>query len=162
VSAKDLGTGNEQQIRIEGGSGLASDEVQRMIRDAEAHADEARRLHEIADAKNLAETLAYQTERSLKEHRGALDESDASTIEGRIMELRQALEGDDVSEIKAKTEALQEASHKLAETVYASAQQSQAAGTSAGGNGAADSDEEVVEEADYEVIDEEQEAGKTS
>jgi molecular chaperone DnaK len=162
VSAKDLGTGNQQQIRIEGGSGLKEDEVQQMIRDAEAHADEARRLHEIADAKNLAETLAYQTERSLKEHRGALDESDASTIEGRIMELRQALEGDDVSEIKAKTEALQEASHKLAETVYASAQQSQAAGTSAGGNGAADSDEEVVEEADYEVIDEEQEAGKTS
>ena len=71
----------------------------------------------------MAETLAYQTERSLKEHRSALDESDASTIEGRVMELRQALEGDDISDIKAKTEALQEASHKLAETVYASAQQ---------------------------------------
>jgi molecular chaperone DnaK len=162
VSAKDLGTGNQQQIRIEGGSGLKEDEVQQMIRDAEAHADEARRLHEIADAKNLAETLAYQTERSLKEHRDALDESDASTIEGRVMELRQALETDDVSDIKAKTEALQEASHKLAEAVYASAQSAQASGPSPGGNGAADSDDEVVEEADYEVIDEEQEAGKTS
>jgi molecular chaperone DnaK len=162
VSAKDLGTGNQQQIRIEGGSGLKEDEVQQMIRDAEAHADEARRLHEIADAKNLAETLAYQTERSLKEHRDALDESDASTIEGRVMELRQALETDDVSDIKAKTEALQEASHKLAEAVYASAQSAPPSGTAPGGNGAADSDDEVVEEADYEVIDEEQEAGKTS
>jgi len=161
VQAKDLGTGNQQQIRIEGGSGLKENEVQQMIREAEAHADEARRLHEIVDAKNLAEQLAYQTERSLKEHRSALDESDASTIEGRIMELKQALEGEDVGEIRAKTEALQEASHKLAEAVYASAQQqSQTASAAAGGNGAPTSDEEVVEEGDYEVIDEEQEAPK--
>jgi molecular chaperone DnaK len=161
VSAKDLGTGNQQQIRIEGGSGLKEDEVQQMIRDAEAHADEARRLHEIADAKNLAETLAYQTERSLKEHRDKIDEADASTIEGRVMELRQALEGDDVADIKAKTEALQEASHKLAEAVYASAQQAQASGAPTSGDGAgATSDDEVVEDADYEVIDEEQEAPK--
>jgi molecular chaperone DnaK len=161
VSARDLGTGNQQQIRIEGGSGLKEDEVQQMIRDAEAHADEARRLREVADTKNHAEQLAYQTERSLKDHRSALDESDASTIEGRIMELKQALEGDDVAEIKAKTEALQEASHKLAEAVYASAQQAQAASTPTGGDGAgAASDDEVVEEADYEVIDEEQEAPK--
>jgi molecular chaperone DnaK len=161
VQAKDLGTGNQQQIRIEGGSGLKEDEVQQMIRDAEAHADEAHRLREVADTKNLAETLAYQTERSLKEHRDKIDESDASTIEGRIMELKQALEGDDVSEIKAKTEALQEASHKLAEAVYASAQQTQAASASTGGDGAGTtSDDEVVEEADYEVIDEEQEAPK--
>jgi molecular chaperone DnaK len=162
VSAKDLGSGNQQQIRIEGGSGLKEDEVQEMIRDAEAHADEARRLREVADTKNMAETLAYQTERSLKEHRSALDESDASTIEGRIMELRQALERDDVGEIKAKTEALQEASHKLAEAVYTSAQQAQ--GTPAGspgGNGASASDDETVEDADYEVIDEEQEAPRT-
>jgi molecular chaperone DnaK len=159
VSARDLGTGNQQQIRIEGGSGLKEDEVQQMIRDAEAHADEARRLREVADTKNHAEQLAYQTERSLKEHRSALDESDASTIEGRIMELKQALEGDDVGEIRAKTEALQEASHKLAEAVYASAQQ-QATAQAASGDGTSTSDEEVVEDADYEVIDEEQEAPK--
>src|SRR5919108_240404 len=95
--------------RIEGGSGLKDEEVQQMIRDAEAHADEAHRLRELADAKNHAETLAYQTERSLKEHREALSEADASTIEGRIMELRQVLDSSDVSEIRAKTEALQEA-----------------------------------------------------
>jgi molecular chaperone DnaK len=160
VSAHDLGTGNQQQIRIEGGSGLKEDEVQQMIREAEAHADEARRLHEVADTKNLAEQLAYQTERSLKEHRSALDESDAATIEGRIMELKQALEGDDVGEIRAKTDALQEASHKLAETVYASAQQPTASAASDGNGAAGSSDEEVVEEGDYEVIDEEQEAPK--
>jgi molecular chaperone DnaK len=159
VQARDLGTGNQQQIRIEGGSGLKEDEVQQMIRDAEAHADEARRLREVADTKNAAEQLAYSTERSLKDHRGALDESDASTIEGRIMELRQALESDDVGEIRAKTEALQEASHKLAEAVYASAQQ-QTAQAASSGDGGSTSDEEVVEEADYEVIDEEQEAPK--
>ena len=159
VSAKDLGTGNQQQIRIEGGSGLKEEEVQQLIRDAEAHADEARRLREVADTKNHAEQLAYQTERSLKEHRSALDEADAATIEGRVMELRQALEGDDVGEIRAKTEALQEASHKLAEAVYASAQQQTTSTASATGNGGG-SDDEVVEEGDYEVIDEEQEAPK--
>jgi molecular chaperone DnaK len=158
VSAKDLGTGNEQQIRIEGGSGLKDDEVQQMIKDAEGHADEARRLREVADAKNQAESLAYATERSLKEHRDKIDESEASTIEGRIMELKQALEGGDVAEIRAKTEALQEASHKLAEAVYAQASQAQAASAQAGngGDGAAASDDEVVEDADYEVIDEEE------
>src|SRR6266496_957199 len=127
VSAKDLGTGNEQQIRIEGGSGLKEEEVEQMIRDAEAHADEARRLHEVADAKNEAESLAYATERSLKEHREKLDEAEASTIEGRVMELKQALETDDVGDIRAKTEALQEASQKLAEAVYAQAAEAQQA-----------------------------------
>ncbi len=92
-----------------------------MIRNAESHADEAHRLREAADTKNLAETLAYQTERSLSEHRDKLDESDASTIEGRVMELRQALEGDDLAEIRAKMDALQESSHKLAEVLYAEA-----------------------------------------
>jgi len=159
VSAKDMGTGNEQQIRIEGGSGLKEEEVQQMIRDAEAHADEAHKLRELADARNAAESLAYQTERTLKDHRDKLDESDASTIEGRVMELRGVLESQDVNEIRQKTEALQEASQKLAEAVYAQATAQQA---SSGGNGAPEggSDDEVVEEADYEVIDEEE--AKTS
>jgi molecular chaperone DnaK len=158
VSAKDLGTGNQQQIRIEGGSGLKEEEVQQMIKDAEAHADEARRLRELADAKNQAENLAYQTERSLKDHRDKLEASEASTIEGRIMELKQALERDDLGEIRAKTEALQEASQKLAEAVYAQATaQAQSAGAPGGdGTTGATSDDEVVEEADYEVIDEEE------
>jgi molecular chaperone DnaK len=158
VSAKDTGTGNEQRIRIEGGSGLKQEEVEQMIREAEAHAGEARTMRELADTRNQAEQLAYQTERTLKEHRDKLDESDASTIEGRIMELKQVLESTDVNEIRQKTDALQEASQKLAEAVYAqaTAQQQAAAGAQSGGNGASSSDEEVVEEGDYEVIDEEE------
>ncbi|HEV8250965.1 MAG TPA: molecular chaperone DnaK [Gaiellaceae bacterium] len=152
VSAKDLGTGNEQQIRIEGGSGLAAEEVERMMKDAEAHAEEAHRLRELADAKNLGETLAYQTERSLKEHRDKLDPAEASTIEGRIMELKQAVEGNDLADIRAKTDALQEASHKLAEAVYQQAATQQAQATPSDGAGA-EADEEVIEEA--EIVDEE-------
>jgi len=156
VSAKDLGTGNVQQIQIQGGSGLSDTEVQEMIRNAESHADEARKLRETVDAKNMAETLAYQTERSLKEHRDKLEESEAATIEGRIMELRTALQGDDLGEIRAKTEALQEASHKLAEAVYAQATaqaQSSAPTGSGGGDGSATTEDEVVEEGEYEVVD---------
>src|SRR5579884_4108709 len=155
VSAKDLGTGNEQQIRIEGGSGLTEEEIQEMIRNAEAHAEEAHRLRELADTKNLAETLAYQTERSLKEHRSKLEEADAATIEGRIMELRQALDSDDVTEIRAKTEALQQASQKLAQVLYAEAAQQAQASAAGNGGGGAGSDDEVVEEGEYEVVDEE-------
>ncbi|HEX6679042.1 MAG TPA: Hsp70 family protein, partial [Gaiellaceae bacterium] len=154
VSAKDLGTGNEQEIRIEGGSGLKQEEVERMIREAESHQDEAHRLRELADARNQAESLAYQTERTLNEHRDKLDESDASTIEGRVMELKNVLESSDVNEIRQKTAALQEASQKLAEAVYAQATAAQA--SSGGGNGAdgdAVSDDEVIEDA--EIVDEE-------
>jgi molecular chaperone DnaK len=161
VSAKDLGTGNEQQIRIEGGSGLSEEEVKRMIHEAEEHSDEARALKELVDARNMAETLAYQTERSLKDHRDKLDEGDASTIEGRIMELRAVLDSSDANEIRQKTEALQEASQKLAEILYSQATAQAQASASGGGNGAASSDDEVVEEADYEVIDEEEGAAKS-
>ena len=113
---------------------------------------------ELADARNMAESLAYQTERTLKEHRDKLDESDASTIEGRIMELKGVLESQDPSEIRQKTEELQEASQKLAEAIYAQATAQQAASPSDGNDGGPD--DEVVEEADYEVIDEEE--AKTS
>src|SRR5687767_14839355 len=115
VSAKDHGTGNEQQIRIEGGSGLTEDEVERMITDAESHAGEAHQLKELADAKNLGETLAYQTEKALADHRDKLDSADAGTIEGRIMELRSSLETNDVAEIRSKTQALEQAAQPLAQ-----------------------------------------------
>jgi molecular chaperone DnaK len=152
VSAKDLGTGNVQQIQIQGGSGLSEDEVKRMINEAETHADEAHRLREAVDTKNMAETLAYQTERTLKEHRDKLEESEASTIEGRIMELRQALEGDDLGDIRAKAESLQEASHKLAEAVYAQATAQAQASGGGNGDGSSSADEEVVEEGEYEDV----------
>jgi molecular chaperone DnaK len=124
-----------------------------MVKDAESHAGEAHRLRELADARNAGEQLAYQTERTLAEHRDKLPEADASTIEGRIMELRQAIEGSDVADIQSKTAALEDASRGLADVLYAQAQAQASAQTS--GNGGS-SDEEVVEDADYEVIDEEE------
>jgi molecular chaperone DnaK len=154
VSAKDLGTGNEQQIRIEGGSGLQAEEVERMMKEAEAHSDEAHKLRELAEARNQAENLVYQTEKSLKEHRETLSEADASTIEGRIMELKAALDSGNADEIKAKTDALVEASHKLAEAVYAKASAAQAASQPSGDGAATPGEDEVVEDADYEVVDE--------
>ena len=154
VSAKDLGTGNQQQIRIEGGSGLSEDEVERMVADAEAHAGEAHRLRELADARNQAETLVYSTEKSLGEHRASLDEETIKTIEERIEALKGVVDGEDVSAIRTKSEELMQASHTLAQAVYEKVQAEQAASQPAGGDGEATEDE-VVEEADYEVIDEE-------
>jgi molecular chaperone DnaK len=151
VSAKDLGTGNQQQIRIEGGSGLTDDEVNRMVQDAETHAGEAHRMRDLADARNQAETLLYTTEKTIAEHREAVEAETISTIEERIAELRTALEGEDTADIRAKTEALTTASHTLAQAVYERVQAQQ---TAAPGNGAADEDE-VVEDAEYEVVDDE-------
>jgi molecular chaperone DnaK len=153
VSAKDRGTGNEQQIRIEGGSGLKQDEIDRMIKEAEAHATEAHQLRELADARNEAESLAYQIEKSVKEHREKLDEGVASTVEGRIMELRAVLDSGDVAEIKSKTDALQEAWTQAASALYAQASSEQPSGNG-NGTGTGDSDDEVVEDAEYEVVDE--------
>ena len=155
VSAKDLGSGNQQQIRIEGGSGLSDEEVERMVTDAEAHAGEAHRMRELAEARNQAETLVYSTEKSLAEHRESLDEETAKTIEERIEALNGVVGGDDISAIRTKSEELMQASQKLAEAVYAQATASQQAQSAGGGNGASAADDEVVEEADYEVIDEE-------
>ena len=159
VTAKDNGTGNEQQIKIEGGSGLSEDEVQQMVKNAESHAEEAHRLRELADAKNMAETLAYQTEKSLGEHRDKLDPADAATLEGRIMELKQVIESGDLETIRSKTQALNEAAQPLAQALYADAQSEPSAGPS--DDGASVGDDEVVEDADYEVIEDDEPAAKT-
>ncbi len=153
VSAKDIGTGNQQQIRIEGGSGLGEDEVGRMVREAEVHAEEAHRMRELAEARNHGETLAYTTEKTLDEHADAVDEETQQTIRERIVELREALGGDDAAAIGTRAEALTQAAHKLAQAVYERAQAAQA-GAASSGDGTAATDE-VVEEAEYEVVDEE-------
>jgi molecular chaperone DnaK len=151
VSAKDNASGNEQQIRIEGGSGLKQDEIDRMIREADAHRDEAHKLRELVDARNNAESLAYQIEKSLNENREKLDSSVAGTVEGRIMELRGVLESSDVADIKAKTDALQSAWTEAAQALYAQASAEQA---QPNGSSTTASDDEVVEDAEYEVVDE--------
>jgi molecular chaperone DnaK len=154
VSAKDLGTGKEQKIEIKAGSSLSEDEVERMVRDAESHADEDRRQRELVEARNGAENAAYQAERQLGELDG-IDESSKSEIEAAIKEVRDVLGSEDVAEIQGKTNALQEAFHKVSEQIYAQAAQQQAEaagdGSQASGNGASEqADEEVV---DAEVVD---------
>jgi molecular chaperone DnaK len=154
VSAKDLGTGNEQKIEVRSGSGLADDEIERMVKDAEAHADDDKRLRELADAKNQAETALYSVEKSLREHGDKVDEATKTPIEAAATELRSALEGDDAEAIRTRTQALHEASYKLAEVVY---QNTGASGGSADGGGTPPSDEAEAEEEvieDAEIVDE--------
>ena len=126
-----------------------------MIRDAESHAEEAHKLRELADARNKAETLAYQTEKTLEEHRDKLDEAEASTIEGADRwSCGSALESTTWTRSRRRPRRSSEASHKLAEAVYAQAQRAGAPPAPADGDGAP-ADDEVVEDADYEVVDEE-------
>jgi molecular chaperone DnaK len=124
-----------------------------MVREAEAHAEEAHRMREQAEARNQAETLLYTTEKTLADHRDSLDSETVSTIETRMQELRGVLESGDAAEIRAKTDALTQASHALAQAVYEKAQSQQAA--AANGAGAGSDEDEVVEDAEYEVVDEE-------
>jgi molecular chaperone DnaK len=152
VSAKDLGTGKEQKIEIKAGSGLSDDEVERMVKDAEAHADDDRRQRELVEARNNAENAAYQAERQLGELGDAVDESSKESIQAAIKDVQESLESEDVAELQAKTQALQEAFHKVSEQMYAAAAQAQAdsAGNGAATDGAASEDGEVV---DAEVVD---------
>jgi molecular chaperone DnaK len=155
VSAKDLGTRKEQKIEIKGGSGLSEQEVEQMVKDAEAHADEDRRQRELAEARNTAENAAYQAEKQLAELGDQVDADAKSEIESAISDVRQALTSDDAAEIKAKSDALQAAFHKVSDQIYRAAQQQAAAqaGDGAGGDGAgADAEEEEV--VDAEVVDE--------
>jgi molecular chaperone DnaK len=157
VTAKDLGTGKEQKIEIKAGSGLAEEEVERMVKDAEAHAEEDRRMREVVEARNAAENAAYQAERQVNEMGDTLDSSSKEEIQAAIKDVRDNLESDDAALLRQKTEALQAAFHKVSEQIYAAAAQQQAA---AGGNGSAGADgasagtsadeEEVV---DAEVVD---------
>jgi molecular chaperone DnaK len=156
VSAKDLGTRKEQKIEIKGGSGLAESEVEQMVKDAEAHADEDRRQRELAEARNVAENAAYQAEKQLADLGDQVDSGAKEEINKAIAEVRASLDSDNADEIKAKTDALQQAFHKVSEQIYQAAAQQQAAGTAAsdgaGTNSAAAEDEEEV--VDAEVVDE--------
>ncbi|MEX2252606.1 MAG: Hsp70 family protein, partial [Thermoleophilaceae bacterium] len=154
VSAKDLGTGKEQTIEIKGGSGLSEEEVQQMVKDAEAHAAEDHAQRELAEARNIAENAAYQSEKQVGEMGDQLDDDAKTEINKAIAEVRAVLESENTEEIKAKTDSLQAAFHKVSEQIYQSAQQQAAAspdGASANGGGA-DSEEEIV---DAEVVDDE-------
>jgi molecular chaperone DnaK len=154
VQAKDLGTSKEQKIEIKGGSGLADQEVEQMIKDAESHAEEDRRQRELAETRNVAENAAYQAEKQLTEMGDQVDDASKEEITGAIADVRSALSSDNAEEIKAKTDALQAAFHKVSEQIYQAAAQQQAAQPSGDGASAdgAESEEEVV---DAEVVDDE-------
>ncbi|MCX6373413.1 MAG: molecular chaperone DnaK [Actinobacteria bacterium] len=153
VSAKDLGTGNEQKITITASSGLSEQDIERMMKDAESHADEDKKARDLADVKNNAENLVYSTEKSLRDMGDKVDAATRAEIEAAGAEVKTALEGDDEELIKAKTDTLMQASHKLAEAVYQRAQQQQSASGGSEGESTAD---ENVEEGDFEVIDEDE------
>jgi molecular chaperone DnaK len=154
VSAKDLGTGKEQSIKITASSGLSEDEIQNLVKDAEMHAEEDRKKRELVDARNNADSLIYTTEKSIKEAGDQLDESTKSDINQAVENLKKAMEGDNAEEIKRLTDELTQASHRLAEAMYARASQQQQAQASGGGaesSAGASQDEDVVD-ADYEEV----------
>ncbi len=155
VTAKDLGTQKEQKIEIKSGSGLSEEEIQSMVSDAESHAEEDRRQRELAEARNVAENAAYQSEKQIEELGDKIEAANKDEIEAAIKEVREALESDSKEEIDAKTEVLTAAMTKVSEQIYAAAQAEAAAasadGASADGEGSSDDEEEVV---DAEVVDE--------
>ena len=122
VSAKDKGTGKEAKITIQASSGLSEDEIQRMVKDAEANAEEDKKLHELVQARNHADTMVHSVKKSLSEHGDKLPADEKAKIEEALKEAEEALKGDDKEAIEAKTEALMTASHKLAEMMYAQTQ----------------------------------------
>ena len=146
VHAKDLGTGKEQSMTITGGTKLADDEINRMVKEAEEHANEDRARREEAEARNQADNVVYQTEKTIKEHGEKLDESDRKFVEDALNEAKEALKGSDVARIKETSEALMTASQKFAEVLYQKAQQQpdQAASADAGSDDVVDA--EIVDE----------------
>jgi len=149
VSAKDKGTGKEQQIRIQASGGLSDTDIEKMVKDAEAHAEEDKKKKELVETKNQAEALVHSTEGSLKEHGGKLAAPDRKAIEDAVAALRKAAEGEDVGDIRAKMETLAQASMKLGEAVY-SAQQGGAGDNADAASGDAQSD---VVDVDFEEVD---------
>ena len=131
VSAKDLGTGKEQKIRIESSSGLSDTEIEQMVNDAELHAEEDKQKKEEAELRNRADSLIYSTEKSLKEYDDKIPEADRTAIESAIQKLQQSLKESNIDEIETDTEALLQASHKLAEVMYAQATTETDVGTGA-------------------------------
>jgi molecular chaperone DnaK len=157
VAAKDLGTGKEQSMVISGGTALGKDDIDRMVRDAEAHAEEDRRKREEAEVRNTADTLVYQTENLLKEQGDKVPEGDRAKIEDALKALKDALAGSDVEAVRTAHEGLLSASQEFTRRLYENVQAQQAAGGGASGPGTESqpSDDEV---ADAEIIDDEQSA----
>jgi molecular chaperone DnaK len=157
VSAKDMATGKQQSIQITASSGLTKEEIDSAVKDAEMHAEEDKKKKELIEARNHADSLIYATEKSLKDLGDKVDAGTRGKVEAAAADLKKSMEGDDVDDIKAKSEALTQSSHKLAEAMYQQAAQSEQAGADAqagdpqqGGAGAG-ADDDVVD-ADFEEV----------
>jgi len=156
VSAKDKATGKEQQIRIQASGGLSGDDIERMVNEAEQHADEDKKRRELVEARNHADALVHATEKNLKEFGDKVSEDEKQAIENAVKDLREAVEGDDTEAIKAKTEALAQASMKLGEAMYKASQEEEAADaepTDAGTPPPGGSADSKVVDADFEEVD---------
>jgi molecular chaperone DnaK len=158
VSAKDKGTGKEQQIRIQASGGLSDSEIEKMVKDAESHAEEDKKRRQLVEARNHAEALVHSTEKAVAEHGSKVGEAEKAEIETAIVELKSALAGEDAEDIQAKSQVLAQASMKLGEAMYRASQDTGSGGdadTGAGGGQASGSGEEVVD-ADFEEIPEDE------
>jgi len=152
VSAKDLGTSKEQRITITASSGLPGDDVERMVKDAEAHAAEDKQAREVADARNQADQLVYQVEKTLKENEAKIPEQDQAEVRETLQQTKQALEKGDLETIKSATERLEKAAHKIAAVIYR-AQESAGSDAGPGAAGAGASEAQSSTSTDGDVID---------
>lgn len=154
VSAKDMGTGKEQSIKITASSGLSEEEIERLIKDAELHSEEDKKKRELVDARNMADSMIYSTEKSIKETGYQVDEATKGDIDKAVENLKKAMEGDNTEEIKRLTDELTQASHKLAEAMYAKAaeQQAQAGGAGDAGSSTEPPKDDDVVDADFEEV----------
>ena len=152
VSAKDKATGKEQKIIIKANSGLSEDEVEKMVKDAEAHADEDRKVRELVEARNQGDAMIHAAEKSLKDLGDQVEASEKEAIESAIADLKKALEGSDKEEIEAKTKALAEASGKLAEKAYSAGSADAGAAGAAGAEAASGSADDDVVDAEFEEV----------
>ena len=156
VTAKDKGTGKENTIKIQEGSGLSKEEIDKMVKDAASHADEDRKKRETIDARNSLDGLVYQTEKTLGEHAASLDPSAKAEVETALADAKKALESDDAGQIKSAQDTLARASHKLAEAMYSKATKGGDSG--GGGDGQAGPSQEQqkpkddVVEAEFEEV----------
>lgn len=153
VTAKDKGTGKEQQITISGSTALSDDEVDRMVKDAESHAEEDKKHKDEIEVRNQTDSLAYSTEQTLKDLGDKVPADQKKAAEDAVAEAKKALEGQDIEAIKAAGEKLQEVGHKLAEIVYSNAQQASAQQPQGGTADAQQNPQDDVVDADYEVVD---------
>jgi molecular chaperone DnaK len=159
VSAKDKGTGKEQQIRIQASGGLSESDIDKMVKDAEAHAEEDKKRKAEVEAKNHAEALVHMTEKTLAEHGSKVGENERRTIENAMADLKEALKGTDAEAISAKANTLQQASMKLGEAMYKQAEQQP--GGDAGGAAEGKKEEDVVD-AEFTEVDDDKKNKKSA